>query len=94
MGKTPPSLTDHVSKYPGLGARLMIEAYEKICPNTYEGRSEPSIKMIANEAWREAGYCLDAPNFMPAGACFGVEVVICNHIEKFADQMVCYRDGE
>lgn len=60
-------------RHPGLPPLLMMEAYHRACPGTYQGRSAPEVMRLGKEAWNDAGYCLDAPDDFPAGACAKVE---------------------
>lgn len=54
----------------GLPALLMVEAFDRLCPGTYQGRRKPDVLALANAAWKDADYCLDAPGNMPAGSCY------------------------
>jgi len=66
--------TDVISHRLCIAPVLMMEAYERLCPNTFEGRQEPSVKRIARQAWDDAGYCIDAPDLLPAGGCTSIEI--------------------
>jgi len=60
-------------KNPGLAPLLMMEMYERLCPRTYAGRRAKAVETLAQAAWNDAGYCIDAPENMPAGACLKTE---------------------
>jgi hypothetical protein len=60
-------------RHPGLPVELMMEAYERICPGSFNGRRAPDVKALGRAAWDEAGYCLDAPDDIPAGGCEAME---------------------
>lgn len=60
-------------KNPRLAPLLMMEMYERLCPRTFTGRRAPAVERLGKAAWNDAGYCLDAPEDMPAGACVKTE---------------------
>lgn len=45
-----------------LGVKLLMEAHRRKCATKDRTRTH----------WIDAGYCIDAPNEMPAGGCFGM----------------------
>lgn len=63
-----------VEKHLGLSPMLMVELFNKLCPSTFLGRSAPEVTLLAKAAWADAGYCLDAPDVLPAGGVCKVEL--------------------
>lgn len=54
---------------PGLSPILMMELYDRLCPGSFLGRRSVEVKALGKAAWDDAGYCLDAPEEIPAGGC-------------------------
>lgn len=52
----------------------MLEAYRRQCPSIFRSVVDTSVSLVGRAAWDDAGYCIDAPENMPAGACRKVEV--------------------
>jgi hypothetical protein len=55
-----PALSLH--GHPSLGPILLCETYKK------HGMNKPP-RVLIDLAWKDAGYCLDAPDLLPAGGC-------------------------
>lgn len=51
-----------------LAPRLMMNMYDRI------GSKDPAAKRLVRLAWDDAGYCLDAPEELPAGSTERYEV--------------------
>jgi hypothetical protein len=50
-----------------LAPQLMLEMARRVCPNQW--LTGERNKQLARAAWTDAGYCLDAPDELPAGGC-------------------------
>lgn len=65
----------------GLAVRMMADVFHRTRTAALDGRRDPAVKRLARHAWEEAGYCLDAPDTLPAGGCrfdsmFGPEPIV------------------
>ena len=51
---------------------LMMEMAQRVQPDRTWWK--PETAELAGEAWRQAGYCLDAPDDIPAGGMYSDEL--------------------
>lgn len=77
----------------GLSAVLLMCLYQNtksgIFGMTHKDRAMP--KCLTDDAWAQAGYCIDAPETMPAGSVMRVQIN--EELGFCGEQNVIYRDA-
>lgn len=56
-----------------VGMELMLEASRRL-PKAPSGFVRSDCGELLREAARDSGYCIDAPDELPAGACYGFDL--------------------
>lgn len=62
-----------VHRDPGLSASLLMSLFQNTRTGIF-GRGEALPKCLTDDAWGQAGYCIDAPECMPAGSVMRIAI--------------------
>lgn len=72
-----------------IGPSLLAALFSNVKAGIFGGGPRPS-RHLTEDAWRQAGYCLDAPDTMPAGSTLAYSIDA--SLGDAAEQRYCYRD--